>query len=89
MKLLPQLERALLPSLGFIGTVHPFLGGHFNSPTKLQAVLIHQTNQRLICKEVLLCRDDTKTEMKYIVRKLLGLRYPLLWLHIKLVEGGK
>ena len=29
---------------------------------------------RQFCKEVLFCRDDTKTEMEYIVRKLLGLR---------------
>ena len=37
-------------------------------------------------KRLLPCRDDTKTEMEYIVRKLLGLRYPLLWLHFKMVK---
>ena len=29
---------------------------------------------RQFCNEVLFSRDDTKTEMEYIVRKLLGLR---------------
>ena len=42
--------------------------------------------RRLFVKRLLLCRDDTKTEMEYIVRKLLGLRYPLLWLHFKMVK---